>query len=216
MLQPDQHYDSRQRQQLRGLRVLLLQWLNQWWYFAGNAPRADSTVFAGDTNATVYYLPSTTGWSNTFGGIQAAKLLYPYAFTVNADETITIDGYTGPGGTVTIPATIIGLPVTGIGDWAFMGTSLSSVTIPGSVTSIGNYAFVECSNLTSVTIADSVTFYIWNYAFQYCTSLTSLLIPNSVSTIGSEVFADCTSLTSVTDSRQCHQLRQTISVAVPT
>jgi hypothetical protein len=143
-------------------------------YFAGNAPAADSSVFLDD-NATVYYLPGTTGWSNTFGGILAAELQSPYSFTVNADETITINGYTGPGGTLAIPATIIGLPVTSIGDWAFYGSAnLSGLTIPGSVTSIGDYAF------------------------QYCTSLTSLLIPNSVTTIGSEVFADCTSLTSVT------------------
>jgi hypothetical protein len=50
-------------------------------------------------------------------------------------SAITIHGYTGPGGGVTIPDTINGLPVTTLGDYAFQyQTSLTSVTIPGSVT----------------------------------------------------------------------------------
>jgi hypothetical protein len=60
---------------------------------------------------------------------------------------ITITGYTGPGGAVTIPATINGLPVTGIGDYAFIyNTSLTSITIPDSVTSIGVQAFYYCTD----------------------------------------------------------------------
>ena len=64
-----------------------------------------------------------------------------FTYTTN-NGTITITGYTGPGGAVTIPSTINGLPVTSIGDWAFGDcTSLTSVTIPNSVTSIGTDAF---------------------------------------------------------------------------
>ena len=61
-------------------------------------------------------------------------------FTYSSDgSAITITGYTGPGGAVTIPATITGLPVTGIGDYAFSGcTGLASVTIGNSVAT--NYA----------------------------------------------------------------------------
>jgi hypothetical protein len=84
---------------------------------------------------------------------------------------ITITGYTGPSGAVTIPDTINGLPVTSIGDYAFIDdTGLTSVTIPDTVTNIGDYAFFDCTSLTSVTIGRSVT----NISDQFlgCTSLT--------------------------------------------
>ena len=75
--------------------------------------------------------------------------------------------------------------------------SLTSVTIPDSVTTIGESAFSGCSSLTSVTIPDSVTT-IGNSAFYKCSSLTSVTIPNSVTTIGKEAFSRCSNLTSVT------------------
>ena len=65
-----------------------------------------------------------------------------------------------------------------------------------SVTSIGEYAFYECSGLTSVTIPGSVT-NIGKYAFYECTSLTSVTIGNSVTSIGEWAFDDCSGLTSV-------------------
>ena len=88
--------------------------------------------------------------------------------------------------------------VTSIGSWAFEDCSgLTSVTIPKSVTSIGESAFYYCSSLTSVTIPNSVTS-IGNFAFYYCKGLTSVTIPNSVTSIGKYAFANCSGLTSVT------------------
>ncbi len=96
-----------------------------------------------------------------------------------------------------IKSIVIESGVTSIGNFAFMGCSnLTSVTIPNSVTSIGNYAFYRCSNLTSVTIPNSVTS-IGDYAFEDCSSLTSVTIPNSVTSIGSGAFDGCSSLTSI-------------------
>ena len=93
---------------------------------------------------------------------------------------------------------IIGESVKSIGDYAFCDcSSLTSVTIGESVKSIGEYAFRACSSLTSVTIPNSVTS-IGERAFFWCSSLTSLTIPNSVTRIGDGAFLGCSSLTSVT------------------
>ena len=87
--------------------------------------------------------------------------------------------------------------VTKIGDKAFQWyTELVSVTIPNTVTSIGEAAFLDC-NITSITIPNSVTS-IEGWAFGGCTNLASVIIPNSVTTIGEQAFSDCRSLTSIT------------------
>ena len=92
---------------------------------------------------------------------------------------------------VTIPNSI-----TSIGELAFFGTSLTSVIIPNSMTSIGN-AFAGCTSLVSITIPNSVTG-IGNGAFTNCTSLTSVTIPNSVTSISGEgPFHGCSSLTNI-------------------
>ena len=94
---------------------------------------------------------------------------------------------------------VIGNDVTSIGDYAFYNCSgLTSVTIGNSVTSIRKRAFSGCSGLTSVTIPNSVTS-IGDYAFYGCSGLTGeLVIPNSVTSIGYDAFQGCSSLTSVT------------------
>ena len=71
------------------------------------------------------------------------------------------------------------------------------VTLPDGLTSIGNYAFCECSALTSITIPNSVTS-IGMWAFAGCSALTSITIPNSVTIIGYKAFSSCSSLTSIT------------------
>ncbi len=101
--------------------------------------------------------------------------------------------YLGKERTITIPNS-----VTSIGDEAFYRCSeLTSITIPNSVTSIGYSAFSGCSGLTSITIPNSVT-NIGGYAFSGCTGLTSITIPNSVTNIGNWAFNGCRGLTSIT------------------
>ncbi len=116
-----------------------------------------------------------------------------FAYTNNGDGTCTITGYTGSGGAVTIPTSISGLTVASIGRSAFNNcTSLTSVTIPNSVSSIGDEAFFACS-LTNVTIPNSVTS-IGDEAFLSCVSLTSVTIGSGVTNIGNLTFWACANL----------------------
>ena len=168
-------------------------------YFHGNAPSADSSVFYSDNNATVYFLWGKTGWGTTFGG-RPTVLWNPEAqfnYTIN-NGTITITGYNGPGGAVTIPDTINDLPVTSIGDGAFSWCpNLTDVIIGNSVTNIGDWAFSGCDSLTNITIGNNVTSIGYD-AFYYCTSLISVMIPDSVTNIGDNAFAWCTGLSTIT------------------
>ncbi|WP_288529162.1 leucine-rich repeat protein [uncultured Eubacterium sp.] len=92
---------------------------------------------------------------------------------------------------------IIPNSVTTIGEFAFDEcSSLTSVTIPNSVTSIGGWAFSNCDSLTSATIPNSVTS-IGERAFSFCSSLTSVTIPDSVTIIGESAFSGCSSLTNI-------------------
>jgi hypothetical protein len=94
--------------------------------------------------------------------------------------------------TYTIPSSVTSI------DGAFLNCSrLTSVTIPPSVTVIGDRAFQNCTSLTSITIPSSVTS-IGDWAFYHCNSLTSIAIPSSVTSIKIEALNGCSSLTSIT------------------
>ena len=126
-------------------------------------------------------------------GIGATLAAADLTYTVNsaAPTTVTITGYTGSGGVVTVPATIGGKTVTAIGDRAFYyGASLTRITLPGTLTSIGERAFYYCSGLTSLTVPNSVT-RIEGRAFYHCSGLTSAMIGSGVTSIGSYAFAGC-------------------------
>ena len=92
---------------------------------------------------------------------------------------------------------IIPNSVTSIGDFTFYGcTNLTEVEIPNSVTSIGDFTFYGCRNLTNIEIPNSVTS-IGESAFYGCTNLTEVEIPNSVTSIGDFTFYGCRNLTNI-------------------
>ena len=104
------------------------------------------------------------------------------------ERSYTVSKGNFDGTSLNIPATFNGAPVTSIGIYAFEDCSgLTNITIPDSVTSIGEYAFSGCSGLTSITIPDSVTS-IGDDAFYGCSGLTSIKLPDSATSIGDDVF----------------------------
>ena len=76
-----------------------------------------------------------------------------FEYTLNGDGSATITNYNGEADAVTIPAELDGHPVTAIGDYAFsVNYSLTSITFPDSLRSIGMCAFFQCESLTSITL----------------------------------------------------------------
>jgi hypothetical protein len=132
-----------------------------------------------------------------------------FGYTTN-DGTITIIYYTGSGGDITIPSIINDLPVISIWFSAFSScTSLTSVTIPGSVTSIGGVVFYGCAGLTAIMVDTNNPAYSSVAGVLFNKNQTTLVeypggkagsytVPTDVTSLGSDAFGDCTSLTSVT------------------
>ena len=87
--------------------------------------------------------------------------------------------------------------ITSIGNYAFIQCrSLALTSLPSGITSIGNYAFNGCTKLALTSLPSGITS-IGNYAFNYCTSLALTSLPNGITSIGSSAFSNCTSLTSL-------------------
>ena len=144
---------------------------------------------------------------NSFAVMPASGTTGECTWTLDSDGVLTISGNgkmadydlskSAPWGT-SITEVVIENGVTSIGTFAFTDcTSLANVTIGNSVTEIGWCAFSSCTSLASITIPDSVT-RIANWAFGGCKSLKSITIPDSVTSIGNSAFENCRSLTSIT------------------
>ena len=164
-------------------------------------PLSAVTAFAADTS-------SSTGTASSGG--------YKYDYEVDANGNATITKFLGPDDSanpgpydIDIPEKLDGYTVTGLGKDSFSIDDLysplyeihlnkiHSVTIPQSVTSIGEDAFTNCRGLNSLTI-DDAAISIGSWAFAQCYSLSSLSLGKKITTIGDHAFDDCRALTSVT------------------
>ena len=201
-------------------------------YFTGNAPKS----FSINKTDAIYYIPGTTGWTDSEDYDASTGKWKKYKLTIWDENSPIQFGFCGSEGDGTNLSWILNnegtLTITGTGAmadydcldfgpwfWNF-NESIKTVSISNNVTTIGDYAFYNCVNLTSITIPDSVTSIgegtfayckglstveipsteatIKGSAFQGCTGLTSVMIPDWVTSIGSSAFALCSELTSVT------------------
>lgn len=167
-----------------------------------NVTEIGSNAFAGCTNLTsVNYAGD---WSNLTiqsgnPAVQDAANAPLFDFEPTPDNTaviVTNYKYNGAAADVTIPSRYKGKPVTTIGHAAFFNSAVTSVTIPDSVTSISDEAFINCPKLTNISIPNSVT-YIGFSAFSSCTSLKSITLPSSLSFISGALFLGCSQLTTI-------------------
>ena len=119
-----------------------------------------------------------------------------FKYTISNGQ-VKITRYVGEDTDVVIPTAIEGLPVTVIGELAFCNNiSLSSVTLPSSLISIGWHAFEGCTSLTSITIPEGVTL-IDDGAFLDCICLVSVAIPSTVTRFLEWAFDGCSSLVAI-------------------
>ena len=147
-----------------------------------------------------YFTPVTSRYFNA--GRANVVNMPVYKYSLDEDGNATITGYSGSVSALAIPQTIDGHTVVAIGDDAFRGTCLVNVTIPDTVTEIGDWAFSACKQLSTVQLSNNLT-KLGLHVFSDCTSLTSIRIPKSLETAYSSTwypggpFSGCVALQSV-------------------
>ncbi len=190
--------------------------------YPSNATNKSITYYSGNTNIAIVnqsgvITPVNFGivtiYAKANNGVTGSCTITILPFEASeSNNTYTITKYVGSGGAVNIPSYVNGKPVVTIDDNAFYYgcRSLTSITIPDSVTSIGEGAFRSCSSLTSITIDDKNNNYSSENGVLFNKDKSSLIrypenkegsyytIPNSVTSMGYLAFGGCRSLTSIT------------------
>lgn len=177
---------------------------------AGNGPdqifvgTSSQALTPGQLGRVVFIRPSGLGSDYsailTASGELVPAVVHDYDYVIT-NGTVTITRYTGPGGNITVPSTRENLPVAAIGNSAFTPdfisiTSLTSVTLPDTVTNIGDRAFYYCKGLTNINLGNGVL-RIGDSAFGDCDNLPNITLPASVRELGRQVFESCDSLVAI-------------------
>ena len=183
------------------------------WFLIGSADFTDVHHSTGEEFNTQEFLqaypespinygaPATATGSGTCGDNATWTLTADGTLTISGSGPIrnTVDGETlWPGLNMYIKKVVIQQGITAIGDYAFWNCpQLSSVSIPSSVTAIGDMAFERCRSLKEITIPNSVTT-MGKAVFSACTALEKVVLPNRLTEIREMTFNFCTSLKSLT------------------
>ena len=185
-------------------------WTDAWGFGAVSSGELHNAVYKGDlitinpgsdaeeSKHNFIIRLDLTNWDwNTKTGATFTVTVAAATNTFYFDETTgTITKYNESDTVVVIPSKINGFTVETIDHGAFERSAVTSVTIPDSVTFIGEAAFANCSQLTNISIPNSVTS-IGFSAFEHCTSLQSITLPSSLRNISMFLFRNCSQLTTI-------------------
>jgi hypothetical protein len=155
---------------------------------------AFAALLWSETNTDTLYWVVTRYTTGAFAYFTNNSVFY-----TNIGDTSLIVTYNclGMSKELVVPAFLNGIPVTGIGNNAFSYTSLTSLTLPDSITFIGAAALYGCGRLTNLCFPNSLT-NIGVNAFRACIALTNLILPSGLTTIENEAFIFCSGLTNLT------------------
>ena len=173
--------------------------LTDMYCYAESVPNTDDSAFDGTpTEASTLHVPTSA--------VEAYKGKWPWSTFKEIVDESTINGTCGENVSYSYDKATHTLTISGEGEmtfyydrerpWYSFAKEIEKVIIEDGVTSVGAWAFIRCSALSSVDIAESVKT-IYNETFRECTNLTSIDIPEGLKEIGSSVFDGCTSLASV-------------------
>ena len=119
-----------------------------------------------------------------------------FLFSIIEDSTYSIIGYEGDEENVVIPDNYGGTKVTVISDKVFRGhTEIKSVSIPDTVTDMGEFIFEGCENLHQIILSSELR-YLWGYTFAYC-GIEEIILPDKLTTLPPFAFKNCKNLKKV-------------------
>ena len=168
---------------------------------------AQATLKISGTGAMDDYTDGTQPWSDHLTTIKAVEIgsgvtnIGAYAFyectaltSLTMSDTVTAIGNSACGSCSALNSVTWSAGLKTIGESTFVGTKLSGITFPNSLTTVGRYAFYNCTSLKSITFGNKLQS-IGYTAFAYCTSLNSVDLGTSVTTLEQSAFNNCTALT---------------------
>lgn len=172
--------------------------------FQGEPPTVGEEAFPATQGrcsgkyAAVWAAAVTNGMWQGLTVQQEATEVSCFTYFIDNNEAIITGLQEDSPAAIVIPVAIDGFPVTSIGDSAFEDCAeLTSVIIPKGITSIGDYAFYGCSQLTEVVLPESVTS-IGDSAFYGCAGLTSVVLPKGMTSLEEYLFFNCSALEHIT------------------